>query len=277
MRRGVISLVLLAGAMLLAVFGSGGDGRPDRQVEVAAPRSTPTTTALSARPSPAGDGPATTTATTLRLPPAFPSTTTIPPHRSLVATVTGASVEVFDSPEAGVAASRSFGNPRPSGAEQVFLVIGERGDWLNVMLPVRPNGSTGWIRGRDVTLAGHDYRITVELGAHKLTVFKGDGIFHEEAVGVGVENTPTPGGRFYTVELFASQKPAYGPFAYGLSGYSEVLYDFAGGDGQFGIHGTSEPSGLGSDVSNGCIRMSNEGITRLAETLPIGVPVEIRV
>jgi len=29
-------------------------------------------------------------------------------------------------------------------------------------------------------------------------------------------------------------------------------------------------------VSNGCIRMSNDVITKLAETLPLGVPVEIR-
>jgi len=259
-----MTLGLVAAALALAVLGSGTEERGD-DVELATPSASPT------------DGQGTGgVATTLPLPPAFPSTTTTPRHRSLVATVQGPSIEVFDTPDGGVPASRTFGNPRPSGAEQVFLVLGQRGDWLNVMLPMRPNGSTGWIRAGDVSLAGHDYRILVELGAHKLTVLKGDGIFHEEPVGVGVTNTPTPGGTFYTVELFASQKPAYGPYAYGLSGYSEVLYDFAGGDGQFGIHGTSDPSGLGSDVSNGCIRMSNEGITRLAETLPIGVPVEIR-
>ncbi len=253
-----MTLGLVVAALALAVAGSGSGDDPS--VEVATP-TVPTTV-----------GPV----TTIALPPAFPSTTTTPPHRSLVATVRGSSIDVFDTPDAGATPSQTLGNPRPSGAEQVFLVVGQRPGWLNVMLPVRPNGSTGWIRVGDVTLAGHDYRIVVELGGHKLTVFKGDGVFHEEPVGVGVTNTPTPGGRFYTVELFRSQKAAYGPYAYGLSGYSEVLYDFAGGDGQFGIHGTSDPSGLGSDVSNGCIRMSNEGITRLAEILPIGVPVEIR-
>jgi lipoprotein-anchoring transpeptidase ErfK/SrfK len=265
MRRGLATLGLLAAATLLAMVGS--ESVVDRQIVNAG-----------------GDGGAAgpgagAVTTTLPLPPAFPSTPTTPttpPHRSLVATVKGPSIEVFDAPDAGVPASRTFPNPRASGAEQVFLIIGEQGDWLDVMLPVRPNGSTGWIRTDDVSIAGHDYRIVVELGAHQLTVFKGDEVFHQESVGVGVANTPTPGGLFYTVELFASQKAAYGPYAYGLSGYSEVLYDFAGGDGQFGIHGTNDPSGLGSDVSNGCIRMSNEGITRLAEVLPIGVPVEIR-
>ena len=60
-----------------------------------------------------------------------------------------------------------------------------------------------------------------------------------------------------------------------MSGYSEVLFEFAGGNGVVGIHGTNNPSLLGTDVSHGCIRMSNEGITRLADTLPLGVPVEI--
>jgi lipoprotein-anchoring transpeptidase ErfK/SrfK len=55
-----------------------------------------------------------------------------------------------------------------------------------------------------------------------------------------------------------------------------VLYDFAGGDGVIGIHGTNDPSTIGRDASFGCIRMSNEAITRLATTLPIGVPVEIK-
>jgi lipoprotein-anchoring transpeptidase ErfK/SrfK len=215
-------------------------------------------------------------ATTLPLPPAFPSTTTTPAHRYLVATVVGPAIEVFAAPDAGAGATMTLPNPRASGADQVFLVISEEVGWLNVMLPVRPNGSTGWIRDSDVTLAGHDFSIVVELAAHKLTVYQGDSVWAEEPVGVGVDNTPTPGGHFYTVELFSSQQPAYGPYAYGLSGYSEVLYDFAGGDGQFGIHGTSDPDGIGSDVSNGCIRMNNDAITRLAETLPIGVPVEIR-
>jgi lipoprotein-anchoring transpeptidase ErfK/SrfK len=42
-----------------------------------------------------------------------------------------------------------------------------------------------------------------------------------------------------------------------------------------GLHGTGDPSSIGRDVSNGCIRMSNTGITKLAEILPLGVPIEI--
>ncbi len=192
-----------------------------------------------------------------------------------MATVTGSSIDVFDEPDHSEP-SRTMPSPRPSGQEQAFLVLEERGDWLSVLLPVRPNGTTGWVRAADVDLTTHDYKILVELDDHLITVTNGEEVVHQEPVGVGRGRTPTPGGLFYTVELYKSLKPAYGPYAYGLSGYSEVLYDFAGGDGQFGIHGTSDAGGLGSDVSNGCIRMSNAGITRLAGMLPIGVPVEVR-
>ena len=55
---------------------------------------------------------------------------------------------------------------------------------------------------------------------------------------------PTPIGVFYTKELLQPPNPntAYGAYAYGLSGYSNVLTDFAGGDGVVGIHGTNDPS-----------------------------------
>ena len=38
-------------------------------------------------------------------------------------------------------------------------------------LPVRPNGSTGWIRDDQVTLALNTYRVRVSLGGHTITVW----------------------------------------------------------------------------------------------------------
>jgi len=172
----------------------------------------------------------------------------------------------------------TLANPQPSGAPLVFVVRAAEHGWLHVLLPVRPNGSSGWIRRIDVRLSQHDYRIVVELRAHRITVFKGSSIVDRESVGVGRAQTPTPGGVYYTKELLRPVDPngIYGPFAYQLSGFSDVLMRFNGGGGVIGIHGTNEPWLLGRDVSHGCIRMSNAGITRLAHLLPLGVPVEIR-
>ena len=201
---------------------------------------------------------------------------------SLVAHAAVPELAIYDAPGAAVA-SRALGNPQPSGAPLVLLVTEQRAGWLQVLLPVRPNGSTGWIRAEQASLVTHDFRIIVELGAHRITAYQGREVLLSEPIGVGTRDAPTPGGLYYIKELIrpldASGRPdpdgPYGPYAYGLSGFSEVLFDFAGGDGQFGIHGTNDPSGLGRDVSHGCIRMSNAGITWLATRLPLGVPVEI--
>ena len=197
--------------------------------------------------------------------------------RTIVAQAIVETVVVFARP--GVGRRRiTLGNPQPSGAPLVFIVRDIARGWLRVLLPVRPNGSSGWIRRADVRLSQHDYRIVVEMGAHRITVFRGSNIVDREPVGVGKAQTPTPGGVYYTKELIRPLDPAgiYGPFAYQLSGFSDVLTRFNGGTGVIGIHGTNEPWLIGKDVSHGCIRMSNAGITRLAHLLPLGVPVDIR-
>ncbi len=206
--------------------------------------------------------------------------TTAPVPRSTVATATIPSVNVHDSP-GSAQPTQSLANPTPvQHTPLVLLVIEQADEWLKVLLPVRPNGSTGWIRASDVTLASHTFRIVVELGVHKLTVWKGNDVFAEERIGVGRKQAPTPGGLFYTVQLLkpveAQDRRAFGDYVYALSGFSEVLTSFMGGDGRLAIHGTIDPSSVGKDVSFGCIRMTNEAITRLANALPIGVPVEIR-
>lgn len=217
-------------------------------------------------PSTTSAAPAPTQATT---------TTVDPAGRYTVATVKGKSVGIYNSP-LQTEPDRVMTNEAEYGSDRVFLVQESKGSWYNVLLPGRPNGSTGWVRADEVVIAHHDFRIEVELGAHRLTVWKGDDVFLQETVAVGAKATPTAQGTFYTTELVASNQPAYGPFAYPLSGYSEVLFEFGGGDGQMGIHGTNDPSSLGKSISNGCIRMSNAAITKLANTLPVGVPVEIK-
>jgi lipoprotein-anchoring transpeptidase ErfK/SrfK len=210
--------------------------------------------------------------------PEAPTTTTTAHPVYTVAVAAVARVPVFETPTEGQPV-HTLRSPRPPSDNPLpFLVVEEQPEWLNVMLPVRPNGSTGWVRRSDVSLHTHAFRIVVELGAHRLTVYEGVDVVLQEPVGLGVATTPTPGGIFYTTELYAvdPSQPYYGPYAFGLSGYSEVLYSFAGGDGQLAIHGTDDPSGIGRNVSNGCIRLRNEAITQLAHTLPLGVPVEVR-
>jgi lipoprotein-anchoring transpeptidase ErfK/SrfK len=159
----------------------------------------------------------------------------------------------------------------------VFLVKSRRPGWEQIYLPLRPNDRTGWVRNSEVQLARDPYRVTVSLSAHKLTVWKNNAVVDHEPAGVGTAATPTPTGRFYLVELLAQTDPhgVYGPYAFGLSAFSDVLSSFGGGPGQIGLHGTDDPAGLGTAVSHGCVRISNAAITRLAHLLPLGTPVVI--
>lgn len=171
----------------------------------------------------------------------------------------------------------SLRNPGPFDAPRTFLVRARRDGWLRALLPMEPNGSEGWIRERDVRVSEHPYRIEVDLGERRLTAYRGQSVVLREHVAVGTSATPTPDGLFFTTLLVRPDDPSgpYGPFAYGLSAYSEVLDTFAGGDGQVAIHGTNTPWAIGQAASHGCIRLRNEAISKLARILPLGTPVRI--
>jgi lipoprotein-anchoring transpeptidase ErfK/SrfK len=199
-------------------------------------------------------------------------------YLSFVAQAKGPQVEVFEAPDAPQPI-HVLDNPNENGAPLVFLVEGQdrSGEWLPVNLPVRPNGSTGYVRASDVDVVSNEYRVKVELAAHRLTVTRGTETVIEAPIGVGTQETPTPGGVYYIKELLQPPDPngAYGAYAYGLSGFSNVLEEFNGGEGVIGVHGTNEPSSIGQDVSHGCIRVTNDVITEMSRYLPLGTPVEI--
>jgi lipoprotein-anchoring transpeptidase ErfK/SrfK len=211
---------------------------------------------------------------------AAPTTTTTAVPFRLVAAAhdTLKSIDVFDAPDAP-APKLHLTNPDNMSVDRVFLVEQQQGsDWLQVLLPVRPNGSTGWIRAADVDLRTTTYKVVVQLAAHRITVWDGKDVVDDEPVGVGTSAAPTPPGEYYISQALtvpAYQRNAYGPFAFGLNGHSNIYTSFGGGDGQLGIHGTSESGSIGKDASHGCIRLSNDGITKLIHLVPVGSPVEI--
>ena len=78
---------------------------------------------------------------------------------STVATAKVASVKVFAKPGDTAPPIHTLANPTESTAPLVFLAERTEGDWMLVNLPVRPNGSTGWVKTSDVTTSTHDYKM----------------------------------------------------------------------------------------------------------------------
>jgi lipoprotein-anchoring transpeptidase ErfK/SrfK len=212
------------------------------------------------------------------------TTTTVPePERPEVAEAKEPSIDVYaTATDAEPARQIVSGVDTSVDTIPIVFLVKEReegADRAEVFLPVRPNGSTGWVDVDDVTITSVPYRIEIGITAHRLQVFRDDEVILDEPVGVGRTDRPTPGGVYYLKELLQPPDPngPYGTYAYGLSGFSNVLQSFNGGAGVIGIHGTNEPDKVGTDVSSGCIRLNNEAIERMVEEigLPLGTPVEI--
>jgi lipoprotein-anchoring transpeptidase ErfK/SrfK len=186
-------------------------------------------------------------------------------------------LSVYASPGAGV--TQNLPPADELGSPLVLLATARQGDWFQALLPSRPNGSTGWVRASDVTASKPGYRVQVSRAAHQLQLIRvADGaVVMTSAVGVGRSSTPTPAGTFFVRDLVptGTMDHPYGPFAFGLSGHSDVFMQFGTGDGRIAIHGTNQPGSIGADQSNGCVHVPNDVDLALIPFLTLGTPVTI--
>ena len=210
---------------------------------------------------------------------ALPAITAPPaPPPAQVAATKVASLQVFDQPAATAKVVTTLTAKTDYGLPRTLLATAAQPGWLQVLLPIRPNGSQGWVRASDVGVTTTDYKIHIVLSTHHLTLTKAGSPVLDTAVVLGKSQTPTPTGSFYVtdpVDLQAQPNGAYGAFALGLSGFSDVLTSFDGGPGQIAVHGTPYPDQVGQNLSNGCVRIPNPMILQIAKLVPLGTPVTI--
>jgi len=200
---------------------------------------------------------------------------------TLIGEVRGRSAAALERPGRPQGLIARFPRVNAQGATQVFPLLDETyaagTTWYRALLPMRPNGSTGWIAADDLELRRSDYRLRIDLSRFRLKVFRLCEKVAAYRIGVGTRDTPTPGGTFFLNSLLRppERDTVYGAYAYGLSAYSDAIRDWKGG-GIVGLHGTNDPSSVGRRVSHGCIRMRNEDIRALARILPLGTLVTLR-
>jgi lipoprotein-anchoring transpeptidase ErfK/SrfK len=208
--------------------------------------------------------------------PTLPKQAMVAKGDSLVADAAVREVPIFEAPDAPVA-KRVLKNPTFEAVPLVLSVTEQKGDWLHVRIPERPNGSTAWVRTSDVRLRTVPNRILVELSRHRLSVWRGDQMLMDAPVGVGTSRTPTPLGSFYVdvAVPFKNTGGPYGAYMLSVAGFSNVHLTFAGGRGQIAIHGTNNLGSVGKDSSNGCLRLTNNVVLRVKDLAPTGTPVEI--
>lgn len=114
-------------------------------------------------------------------------------------------------------------------------------------------------------LNGYKTYIKIETSILKLYFYKDDKLVRIYPVAVGKPNTPTPPGDWKIISKQLNPGGALGIRWLGLN----VPW------ATYGIHGTNNPSSIGTRASMGCIRMYNSDIEELYEQVYIGVPVFI--
>jgi len=182
------------------------------------------------------------------------------------------------APQTGLLPARGPITGEPTTVPVIGALTGPDGvRWLRVMLPGRPNGSTGWIAQQGTRGLMTGWHLVVDLAARRVRVYSAGHVVRTFQAVVGKPSTPTPTGEFFVQETLQMEPgEAGGPFALALSARSNVLQEFEGGPGQIAIHGRDDLGGtLGAAESHGCIRLATASIEWLAARIGPGTPVKI--
>jgi lipoprotein-anchoring transpeptidase ErfK/SrfK len=155
-------------------------------------------------------------------------------------------------------------------------VVESRPGWDRVLLPARPNRSTGWIflGGSGLQTAYSPYRIKIDVAAYRMTVLDRGRRLGSWTVAVGAPGTPTPTGRTFLLASVAPRHPTYSPLILPLGVHSHTLSRFGGGPGTVGLHGWPDPAVFGHAVSHGCVRVPSAAL-RILSRIPLGSPIAI--
>ena len=157
-------------------------------------------------------------------------------------------------------------------------VIAHSGDWARILLPSRPNGSTGWVRlgGPERTeQARSPYVVDIDVDARRLELREDGHPIGTWTVGVGAAKSPTPRGRTFVMAAIEETVTKFSPVILPLGTHSETFSTYGGGPGTVALHGWPDPSVFGKGSSDGCVRVPDDALRTLT-SLPLGTLVLLR-
>lgn len=252
----VVLIALLFAVSLAVIFLNGGkDDSPETK-----PKPAPASLDLK-------DLKASTTRTTLAKAPIDPNPgktpkgTVVHPKRATA---------LYDQPD-----GKPFGKITPKQFGDTWLpVINRNRDWVQVLLPSKPNSSTGWVRGSELEQAHSRFLISVHLGSRTLELRENDRLVGTWTVAIGASSTPTPTGRTFVLGQIIDDKQPFSPVILPLGTHSATLDSYGGGPGTVALHGWTDPTVFGKAISHGCIRVPDNALA-LLRVVPIGTVVMV--
>jgi lipoprotein-anchoring transpeptidase ErfK/SrfK len=267
LRRNFVSRPVLIASVLLAVAGFGAAVvLPTRALAGGTSTSTTGTTGTTTAP---------TTTTTPRKP-KIPVAKSYPAAGPMLSN--SDPVRVAPNPKAHVirVMHQFRSDYRPQEMFAVGVRTGTDGEpWYHVSIPMRPNGTYGWVPAKTLSLHPTHSQIVVHLRSRTIDLYRFNKHKWHARVAVGAPGRETPAGHFFVAARFVPYHDTFlGVFAVETSAYSK-LTEWPGG-GVVGIHGTSEPQLLGQAVSHGCVRVSNQTALKLKAYAPLGTPIWIK-
>ena len=161
------------------------------------------------------------------------------------------------------------------GSPKVVSVLRERGGWLRVVVPERPNGRPGWIPASATRAGAVNVSLRVDRSERRLTVWRRGKVVRRVEVAVGRPGSETPTGRFAVTDKLRTRRPdsPYGCCAIALSGHQpKLLPGWPGGD-RLAIHATPQTDSIGTAASLGCLRARTRDLQALLQIVPLGAPV----
>jgi hypothetical protein len=155
-------------------------------------------------------------------------------------------------------------------------VIQSQSNWDRILLPTRPDRSTGWIYlgGGGLQTAYSPYRIEINLATYRLTILDAGRSLGTWTVAKGAPGTPTPTGRTFVLASLVPEPVTYSPLILPLGTHSNTLTTYGGGPGTVGLHGWPDTSVFGHAVSHGCVRVPAAALRALSR-IPLGTAVMI--
>jgi len=172
----------------------------------------------------------------------------------------------------GTAYNYALANPTYHGNPLTLQVVrGAPGDeWIEVQLPVRPAGTTAWVKAVDWNWSSTDIRVTISLSNRKLEVFQGGALIREPLVHVGSETRPTPLlSMGYVDELVSNETDVISLGLYA----DEMPGEYFSGLPRVGIRGWNRPMSE-DQTTSGSVRVTEAVFAELQQHLAPGTIVQ---
>jgi hypothetical protein len=171
-------------------------------------------------------------------------------------------------------ASWLLSNPGPFKGDRVLLIRNIEEDWIQVSMPIRPHGTTAWIKRDSVSITEHKAKVIVDKYTGLLEGWENGELLFKESFDSGSEEHPTPLGDFYINEINVGSNEISESELVGITAFSTTIDPTSEGDPAIAFLARESNEGSDEPSTRGCIRVGRKVLDLIAG-LPLGTPVQI--